>query len=461
VQRGRGLKIIVLGLDGASPMLIEEWIDQLPTLRTIKARGALGRTMPPTPAQTPVAWTTFMTGKNPGKHGIFSFATRERGSYERGIIVPAMVKSKTLWEILGGSGKEVAIINVPMSDADDGVKGLVVPGFLSQSEGIPHPSGMRGKIKRRFGVDRIRGDLDLETLNRAQEDPDGFFEKANAITEEMAEASLYLLRDGKWDFFMPVFMGLDRIQHFFWKYIDRDHPRYEESEVSARIRDFYVKFDKIVGEFMRAADEDTMVMVASDHGFCPIHTEVMVNNYLEGGGFLTVRDGRIAVEESRAISYGYGDIWLNVKGREPRGTIMPGEEYEGVRDGVIAKLQEIDIDGKSPLKSVKRREEVWWGEHLNEAPDLTAIFNPGYQAARWPEIMAKKERGSYVNENPRWSGGHDGTHDPVDVKGMIGLLGPGIGAGRDIDVHLWDVAPTILRLMGVAIPADMDGKPFL
>ena len=140
---------------------------------------------------------------------------------------------------------------------------------------------------------------------------------------------------------------------------------------------------------------------------------------------------------------------------------MPGEEYEGVRDGVIAKLQDVTIDGQSPIKGVRRREEVWWGERLKEAPDLTAIFNPGYQAARWPEIMAKKGQGSYANKNPRWSGGHDGTHDPVDVKGIIGLLGPGIGAGRDIDVQLWDVAPTILRLMKVANPADMDGEPFL
>lgn len=455
------MRIVVLGFDGASPRLIDEWIDQLPVFKAFGEKGILGRTIPPLPAQTPVAWTTFMTGKNPGKHGIFSYATREKGSYERKIIGPEMMKSQTLWHILSEAGKGVAIINVPMSDVDEEMKGLVVPGFLSQSEGIPYPKRIREEIKNRFGIDRIKGDLDIETLDKAQDDPDRFFERTNEITDEMAEVSLYLLREGKWDFFMPVFMGLDRIQHFFWKYIDKDHPNYEESKFSGLIKGFYVKVDEIIGDFIKSAGKDTIVMVASDHGFCPVHTEVIVNNYLEEGGFLTSRSGRIAVEESKVISYGYGDIWLNVKGREPRGAITPGEEYEMVRGQVIENLKEIVIDGKKPIKDVKRREEVWWGTHLNEAPDLTVIFNIGYQAARWPEITVKNELKRYVNENPRWSGGHDGTHDPEDVKGVIGMIGPGINAGKDINVKLWDVTPTILKLMDVKIPADMDGKPFL
>jgi len=313
----------------------------------------------------------------------------------------------------------------------------------------------------KFRIEKLRGDLETETLDRVQTDPDLFFDEANKITDEMAEISLYLLQEEKWDFFMPVFMGLDRIQHFFWKYVDPAHPRHEENEYSTLVKDFYIKVDRITGDFVRCVDEDTAVMVVSDHGFCPVHTEVIVNNYLEEQRFLAAGSGGAAVEESRAISYGYGDIWLNVKGREPRGIINPGEEYETTRNQIIDQLREITVDGKRPVKDVRKREEMWWGKHLDEAPDLTVIFNVGYQAARRPEIVARNELKRYANDNPRWSGGHDGTHDPEDVPGIIGILGPGINAGRDIKVHLWDVAPTILSLMGIQVPADMDGKPFL
>lgn len=454
------LKTLVLGFDGASPNLINEWLDQLPAFGAFKRRGIFGQTVPPVPAQTPVAWTTFMTGRNPGNHGIFSFAMRRRGAYERDIIGPEMLRSKTLWRILSEAGKSIAIINVPMSDIEE-VRGFVIPGFLSTREGVPYPDGIKGKILKRFKTERIRGDLDIDTLDKAATDPDLFFERVNDITDEMADISLYLLREGGWDFFMSVFMGLDRIQHFFWKYVDPTHPEYVESEYGRSVRDFYIKVDKITGDFLKSVDDDTVVMVVSDHGFCPIHKEVIVNNYLEEGGFVTARSGNIALENSMAISYGYGDIWLNVRGREPKGMIGPGEEYESIRDQIIESLKGITIDGKRPIKDVRKREEVWWGPYVEYAPDLTIIFNVGYQAARRPEIAAKNELGRYVNDDPRWSGGHDGTHDPEDVMGFIGALGPSIPARDGVKVHLWDLAPTILKLMGVQIPADMDGKPFL
>ena len=452
------MKILILGFDGASPKLIDEWIDELPVLRAFRKQGVLGQTIPPIPAQTPVAWTTFMTGKNPGNHGIFSFAMREHGMYKRKIIGPEMVKSRTLPQILRAAGKRVATINIPMDDLQE-VRGLVIPGFLSRSEGIP-PSSIKEKIKRKFKIDKLQGDLGIETLDRVEAEPDVFFEKVNEITDEMAEVCLYLLQREEWDFFMPVFMGLDRIQHFFWKNIDRSHPRYEENRYSESVKSFYAKVDKVAGRFLESVDEDTLVMVVSDHGFCPVHTEVVVNNYLEEQGFLKRRSERIDMEKSKAISYGYGDIWLNVKGRELKGIINPNEEYETTRNEIIEYLKTITIDGEKPFKDIRRREELWWGPYVNEAPDLTIIFNVGYQAARRPEITDKNKLKRYVNDNPRWSGGHDGTHDPTDVPGILGLLGPGIPNRGGVKVHLWDVAPTILDLMSIPIPVDMDGKPF-
>ena len=368
-----------------------------------------------------------------------------------------MLQSKTLWRILSEGGKRVGVINVPMSDAED-INGFIIPGFLSRSEGIPHPDKLRKKIEQRFGVNRITGDLETETLAKVEGDPDLFFERANQITDEMAEISLYLLQEEGWDFFMPVFMGMDRIQHFFWRYVDETHPRYEANRYSKLVKDFYVKADRILRAFLDSAGKDTLVMVVSDHGFCPVDKEVMVNNYLEESGFLKVKNEKVDAETSDAVSYGYGDIWLNVKGREPNGLIEPGEEYESKRDEIVAQLKKIRIDGKKPFKDVKKREEIYWGTHLNEAPDLTVVFNVGWQAARRPEVTEKNKAKRYVNDNPRWSGGHDGTHDPMDVPGILGILGSGIRSGRQTTAHLWDFAPTLLDIMGVPVPNDMDGR---
>lgn len=317
------MKTLVLGFDGASPRLIDECVDSLPTFKMFKEQGISGLTIPPVPAQTPVAWTTFMTGKNPGNHGIFSFVLRQKGTYDRKIIDPAMLRSKTLWHVLSDAGKRVGVVNVPMSDVEQ-IDGFIIPGFLSRREGMPHPASVKAKIKRKFGIDRLTGDLEIDILQKAQSDPELFFERVNQITDEMAEICFYLIREEKWDFFMTVFMGTDRIQHFFWKYIDPTHPKFEENALSGLVKKFYIKIDKIVSRFLEYVDEDTVVMVLSDHGFCPIYKEIIVNNYLEEQGFLTTtKSGKIDLEKSKAVSYGYGDIWLNVKGREPKGTINP------------------------------------------------------------------------------------------------------------------------------------------
>ncbi len=451
-------KILVLGFDGASPKLIDQWIEDLPTFKRLKTHGIFGHTIPPIPAQTPVAWTTFMTGKNPGKHGIFSFMMRKKGSYRRQIAQPSMTNSKTIWHLLSEGGKKIGVINVPMSDAEQ-IKGFIIPGFLSPTEGTPHPEKIKNIISRKFGIESLTGDVETEILRNVDKAPEKFFKRTNEITEETAQISQFLAQKEDWDFFMTVFMSTDRIQHFFWNYVDSTHEQHEKNKFTQLVKDHYVKLDGIMKDFLELIDKETIVIVLSDHGFCQVSKELVINNYLEELGFLKAKNDRVDLERSEAVSYGYGDIWLNVKNREPQGLIKLGKEYEKTRNAIIQALKNLRMDGEKPFKDIKKREEIYWGEQLSNGPDLMAIFNTGWQAARRPEIMEKQPSGTYVNEKPRWSGGHDGTHDPVDVPGIIGIIGPNTQKPLKIQVHLWDLAPTILQIMNMPIPHDMDGQP--
>lgn len=346
-----------------------------------------------------------------------------------------------------------------MSDVEQQLKGFVIPGFLSRTEGIPSPEHVKNTIRQRFGVQRLAGDVETEILQNVKKEPMRFFERVNQITDETAQISQFLAQKEDWDFFMTVFMGTDRIQHFFWRYIDPAHQKYEKNQFTNLIKEYYLKIDRIVKGFLDIVNKETLVIVLSDHGFCPVNKELVINNYLEELGFLKVKDGKVDLENSAAVSYGYGDIWLNVKDREPHGVLKPGEEYEATRNAIIKGLKNLRINNEKPLKDIKKREEIYWGDNLSSGPDLMAIFNVGWQAARHPEIMKRQASNTYVNEEPRWSGGHDGTHDPLEVPGVFGVIGKEIVSPKNVTINLWDLAPTILNLMHIPIPEDMDGTP--
>jgi predicted AlkP superfamily phosphohydrolase/phosphomutase len=452
-------KVCVIGLDGASPLLINAWLDELPTFRRFRDEGLWGSSIPPLPAQTPVAWTTFMTGQNPGKHGIFGFVQREPGSYRRRIAAPSAIKSETLWQILSTYGKRVGVVNVPMSTYQ-GINGFMIPGFLDRQEGIPQPPAIYEQIQRRFRVSTMPGDVETEVLAQARSNPDLLLNRIDEITELNAKISLYLLEQEPWDFFMTVFMGTDRIGHFFWNYIDPTHPNFTHHEFTDRAKRYYRSVDKILAEFLKRVPSDTLSILVSDHGFCPVTHEVFLNNYLQQQEYLQVRDEKVDVAQSLAVAYGYGDIWLNVTGREPTGMVRPGHEYHQIREEIIKSLQNIRINGEPPIQQVVKREDVYWGPYVSEAADLIAIHNKNWQSARRPEILPHANTEGYIRANPLWSGGHDGSHNPEEVPGILGFLGPHLNKELSpLKARLWDIAPTILRYLDIPVPQSMDGHP--
>jgi predicted AlkP superfamily phosphohydrolase/phosphomutase len=454
-------KVCVIGLDGASPLLINAWLNELPTFRRFRDEGLWGRSIPPLPAQTPVAWTTFMTGQNPGKHGIFSFIQRVPGSYQRRIAAPPFIRSDSLWQILSGHGKRVGVINVPMSTYT-GINGFMIPGFLDHYEGIPQPRSVAENIQKLFHVSTMPGDVETEFLAQARSNPDALLNRIEEITALNAEISLYLLEHEPWDFFMAVFMGTDRISHFFWNHIDPTHPQYVQNAFTDRAKRYYQSVDTILAEFLKRLPSDTLTVLVSDHGFCPVTQEIFINNYLQDNDYLHVHDEKVDVIQSLAVAYGYGDIWLNVAGREPSGRIHPGGEYHRIREAIIAALLRIRINSVAPIQQVVKREDIYWGPYVAEAADLIAIHNRNWQSARRPEILLQATKRDYIRDTPLWSGGHDGSHNPEEVPGILGFLGPHLDTHQSpLTARLWDVAPTILHYLDIPVPQAMDGQPMV
>jgi predicted AlkP superfamily phosphohydrolase/phosphomutase len=451
-------KVVVIGLDGASPVIINDWIDELPAFKKFQDDGLLGYSIPPIPAQTPVAWASFMTGKNPGKHGVFSFIQRERGSYRRRIANPNQIHDKNLYQILSEYGKRVCVLNVPMTSYNR-INGIMIPGFLAPHEGIPQPKHFQEMIKKKFNLSSLPGDVDTETLSQAKTNPDRLLNTIFEITEVLAEMTLHCLTETTWDFLMTVFMGTDRIGHFFWKYMDKKHPQYLQNEFTSKTRCYYRLIDNILSKIEQTVANDTLIILVSDHGFCPVSKEIYLNNYLQKFGLLESTNGQVNLEKSKAIAYGYGDIWLNVSGREPCGVIEGQRSYDTLREDIIKALEEVCINGEKPIQKVVKKEDIYWGPFVSEAADLITIFNTNWQAARRPEILQLNSSEHYVNNKPLWFGGHDGTHNPQEVPGILGFLAANLDRfDSPLIAHLWDVAPTILNALDLPIPDDWDGK---
>jgi predicted AlkP superfamily phosphohydrolase/phosphomutase len=517
----RKKKVLVFGIDGGTFDLLLPWMERglLPNLKKIKEEGVSGILKSSFPPVTTPAWNCFMTGKNPGKHGIYFFLARKPHSYEEMPINFNDMDGQTLWGILSDQGYKVGVLNVPLTYPPQRVNGVVISGFLTPSgkKDFIYPPQLVNEIEREFGKYYLHArSLDIDTYFSDKNIP-YFLQDCRSMMLYKFRVAKYLIETMDFDFFMLHIWSADRIQHWLWNILDKKHPHYR-LDISEKYYDeivsLYRELDREMGEVIDKCDSSANVFVISDHGFCKVSKSIDLNVWLMKEGYIELKSGfptrlrvllwkrgftieklyrrwvrRISklgvrlkqkfimspgdflnhiffskkwwllslgdVDWSKTKAYCKpsmgGQIFINLKGREPEGIVNPGQDYEILRNEIIQKLRDFmnEATGNKSEVEIYAKEEIYHGEYLGEMPDITFLaHNNGYLAGNVMGFASNRPIVDFAI--------HHGHHN---MDGILLAKGKSIKDGITIDgTNIMDITPTILHIMGCKIPEDMDGE---
>lgn len=512
-------RLLILGYDGTSPDLLARWVAEghLPTIKHLIDNGAYGelRSVPNT--VSPCAWSSFNTGKNAGKHGIYRFTERDFSSYRYKFVNGAYRKSETFWKMLCGMDSERTgcVMNIPMTYPAEEMNGCWISGFDapgSESKGFSYPESLIQELNENNGSYQIL--RDFGSLLRKDADWAKTAEYMLDTMESRYRHADYLMDKYDWDLFAVVFMETDHAHHFFWKFLDPKHPDYREED-AARYGDtilrIYKRMDDITRRFIEKYPEAT-VMLASDHGGA-INTRggSLMADWLESIGLLQREDNATSGSPVKMIKRGIGglarfgfrvanrhlspeakfrlirmmpgirekvesavrlgnidwsrtktycdgtqdDIWINLDGRDPLG-VVPESEYDKLCDFICDELKDaVDVKTGIPIvDEVFRRDQVYSGDYVDRAADISI---------RWAidtVVTGIKTKSSPDNLRPvEWNWPADVPNGGHRIEGVFIALGPNITKGIKLEgADITDVAPTVLHHFGEEIPEDFDGK---
>ncbi len=502
-------RVLVIGLDGASFDILDPLLEDglLPNLAALCQRGkraVLETVYPPISA---AAWPSFYTGTGPGKHGVFAFERFDPATYGETLINASTVAMPAVWDVLTAAGMDSVYFNMPVTYPPRPLQGALVTGMLTPSEASKwaYPPVVKDELATIVGNVRIRPSL--RSLFRST--PNGALQKLNRCAQAHQRAALHLLTTRPWRLAVVVFDTSDSAQHAFIGPATRDEPPpwRLQGEAGRILTQHYQRLDSLVGGLLAEAGEDCTVLVMSDHGACARRRTFVTNEWLAQAGYLrwqwlprakdapylwrkrllgkqlaalrlgwlaqffsqkrlnreiaTPRWGRmlrsprapnwLATRAFADPAFGSHAIRINLRGRERDGIVEPGAEYEGLRDEIAMKLRELvdPVDGRRVIENVWRREELYNGPELHRTPDLLFSF----VADRYVPLNHQIGRGIFGDAGRTRSGQHSS-------RGILIGAGPGIQPTELVgQAHITALAPTILRILGIATPHYMDGEP--
>jgi predicted AlkP superfamily phosphohydrolase/phosphomutase len=417
------------------------------------------------PCITVPAWSSMFASKDPGVLGFYGFRNRSDHSYDRmSIAMGDAVREKRVWDYVGEQGGRSVVVGVPQTYPVRPIRGTLISGFLTPSTDrqYTYPNELRNEIDR--VLDGRPYDVDVPEFRTS--DKDFLIEQVWAMTEKRAKVVKHLIKTRAWDLFLFVEIGLDRMHHGMWKYWDPDHPKHDPGNnyVDA-IPEYYRYLDRELGEMLDLLDDDTIVMVVSDHGAQAMQGGFAINEWLRREGLLTLKDEpryeglvpfeKVEVDWERTVAWAaggyYARVFLNVLGREPSG-VVPPEKYESTRDRLKEMIEGIPDEQGRRMGSVVYKPEELYRDVRNVAPDLMVYLD----SLRWRAIGSFGLPSIYVHENDL--GPDDANHAQ---NGVFILWDPRHKYSGQFTsgLQLMDVAPTIMESLGFAVPADMQGKP--
>lgn len=464
-------KVVILGIDGLDPFLLEKWRSELSNFSRLMGDSSGYSTMSTFPPDSICAWASIFTGDNPAEHGLIESINylsdkkvtenTDRSEHFRG---------KTFWDEAGNNGKKVCVINPFIAYPSWKVNGIMVSGPVFEGGDISvYPDG----LLERYKFPPIGGIVDFPD----EKDLGPFIDRTVRVTEELANVSLQIYKDHKPDLFFLTFLTMDRLKHFLWRFTDKKDKYYPgKNDYEDSIRDFYITYDKIVGEFLNALEEDTIMMIISDHGHRRRCTKCLnLNEILRQKGYVqSASKGasgvlKMIVERTKVFTIssltklGLQD-WIykiakvipnrkalkkstylidntgspvrlsNLCGTNPYGgldiTAGSEDEYEALRDKIIDELNGLnEMLGVEVVKWAGRSEEIYTGSKMDRLPDilfeLDGDYGVGmdlYTSPITDNFTHKKISGGHKREAVLIIGGQNAIINDVDrPDSVIGL----------------------------------------
>lgn len=458
IDESRFERVLLIGLDCMTPRFVfgTDSFD-LPHLKRLMLNGVWGNLRSCDPPITIPAWSVMTSGLDPGTLGIYGF--RDRASYGYGdyrISDSTTVQHDRLWDMLGRAGKKSVVLGVPQTYPSMTVNGWLVSGLLTPDGSVTYtyPEGLKGELQQEIG------DFIFDVPEFRCEDKKGLLLRIHELMENRFDTAEYLMASKPWDFLMMVEMGVDRLHHGFWKFCDPHHPKYlAGNEFESAFRDYYAGLDRRIGRLLEGVGEETAVLVVSDHGAKALHGGFCINEWLIREGYLVLRSAAHDVQaldtsqvdwsKTRAwASGGYcARIYVNMKDREPEGVVCE-EEYEGLREELIAKLVRVlGVDGETLENRALKPDDIYHAVR-GYAPDIIAYIDE----LRLRVVGSVGHPHIFISEND--TGPDDANHD---FEGIF-ILNDGSRRGQVRDLSIMDVAPTVLSLLNVESPAQMMGR---
>ena len=464
-------KVLIIGLDGANFDLIKPLVKEgrLPTLGRFLENGTHGALLSTHQSNSPQAWTSFMTGKNAGKHGIFDFVEPVPNSYDVRFVNASHRNGKTLWGLISDVGGKVGVLNVPMTFPAEEVNGCFVSGWdlPGTTQASVYPSGLLQEINEHVGNYILEPGVTDFIYKRMR---DLAVSKMYESIENRFQAAKYLVKNKEWDFFTVVFTSIDLMQHYFRKFINPNHPHYDPEDKEGfgnAIYRVYQKLDKALNDLINEVSEDVTILIMSGHGGGSSSNKTFyINHWLAEQGFLRFTSGPVSVIDwGRTVAYSRENmptININLKGREPKGTVESGDEYEKIRGDIVNRLLNLRCPQTNEpiVAKVLKKEEIYSGTFMDKAPDLLIqwkndayVQRPSYTSknGKWLQIL--------TNEELEWE---ETVSRPGGIhrrEGIFLALGKHIKQSFQIqDANIVDLFPTVLFAMGIPIPEDVDGR---